>query len=348
MSGYEIIEVEKLKKWSEFVHPEDLQRMRDYFKYRFDSNSSAPSSYDFKFLRADGEERNIHVLVEAIDDTSDRIASLIDMTENFKTHDLLIQTEKMLSVGGLAAGMAHEINNPLAGILQGTQNIKRRISSEIKTNIELARTEGCECEQIYSYLEKRGVIRILDGIQSSGERAAAIVRNMLNFTRKNEEGRTGCVLNFLLDGIIELISCDYDLRKKYDFKHTEIIKNYCPELEQVECCRIEIEQVLLNLIKNAAYAMYETSRIRQPRLTLRTRQDDEYVIAEIEDNGPGMSPEVRRRIFEPFFTTKSPGLGTGLGLSVSFFIITQNHKGLFEVESEIGKGSKFTIKLPRR
>lgn len=188
---------------------------------------------------------------------------------------------------------------------------------------------------------------MLQGIQSSGERAALIVKNMLDFTRHNEAGRTGCNLNELLDEIIDIISCDYDLRKKYDFKHTKIVKEYQENITQIPCYRIEIEQVFLNLIKNAAYAMYETSKIRPPVLILRTKEDRNYVSIEIEDNGPGMSKDVKRRIFEPFFTTKSPGFGTGLGLSVSFFIITQNHSGLFEAESEIGKGSKFTIKLPK-
>lgn len=200
---------------------------------------------------------------------------------------------------------------------------------------------------IYEYLEDRGVVRMLDGIRESGERAAMIVKNMLDFTRKNEAGRTGCNINELLDGIINIISCDYDLRRKYDFKHTEIVRDYNENMEPVNCYRIEIEQVFLNLIKNAAYAMYETSKHRSPKLTLRTRDEENHITIEVEDNGPGMPTDIKRRIFEPFFTTKSPGLGTGLGLSVSFFIITQNHGGTFEVESEVGKGSKFTIKLPK-
>ncbi|WP_245549599.1 ABC transporter substrate-binding protein [Maridesulfovibrio hydrothermalis] len=347
LSGFKCAEIENTKKWTEFVTQDELHRMREYALTRKDSKIPTPTSYDFKFLRRNGEIKNIHVYVERIDGSTDRVASLIDMTEKVKTQELLIQTEKMLSVGGLAAGMAHEINNPLAGILQGAQNIKRRISTDNKTNIEIARSKGCSCEQINDYLEERGVIRILDGIKNSGERAATIVKNMLDFTRRNESGRTGCDINTLLDGIIDLISCDYDLRKKYDFKHTEIIKEYAHNLSLTNCYRIEIEQVFLNLVKNAAYAMYETSKIRPPKLTLRTKADELYTIIEIEDNGPGMSNKVKRRIFEPFFTTKSPGLGTGLGLSVSFFIITQNHKGIFEVDSELGKGSKFTIKIPK-
>lgn len=347
LCGLDVRDIENKVKWTDFVAPNDLPRMREYSKARSHENISVPNSYDFKFVCSNGEVRNVHVYVEKIDGSPDRVASIVDMTEKVKTQDLLIQTEKMLSVGGLAAGMAHEINNPLAGILQATQNIKRRVSPDTMVNDEIARNLGCSCDCIYNYLDERGVIRMLDGIKSSGERAALIVKNMLDFTRKNEVGKTGCNVNDLLDGIVDIISCDYDLRKKYDFRHTEIVKDYDENMDLVTCYRIEIEQVLLNMIKNAAYAMYETSKLRQPRLTLRTRQDKESITIEVEDNGPGMSNEVKRRIFEPFFTTKSPGLGTGLGLSVSFFIITQNHHGTFEVETEIGRGSKFTIKLPK-
>ncbi|WP_320169737.1 ABC transporter substrate-binding protein [Maridesulfovibrio sp.] len=346
LGGYERTEVENKKKWTEFVAEEDIPRMRGYSLSRGKKDVSSPTSYDFKFIRKNGETRNIHVFVEIIEGSRDRIASLIDMTEKIKTQELLIQMEKMLSVGGLAAGMAHEINNPLAGILQGTQNIKRRISPEAKRNDELATKFGCSSVQIHKYLDERGIIKILDGIQDSGERAAAIVRNMLDFTRKNETGRTACDINRLIEGVIDIISCDYDLRKKYDFRHTTIIKEFQEKMSPVKCYRVEIEQVLLNLIKNAAYAMYETSESRPPCLTLRTWQDPDYTTVEVEDNGPGINGEVKRRIFEPFFTTKSPGFGTGLGLSVSFFIITRNHNGIFEVESDVGMGTKFIFKLP--
>ncbi|NDV24691.1 PAS domain S-box protein [Desulfovibrio sp. JC022] len=341
-----IEDIEMKQKWTDFIAPDEVDRMTSYAKSRTFTEHSSPKSYDFKFKRADGEIRNVHTHVEVIEGSTDCVASLIDMTEKIKTQELLIQTEKMVSVGGLAAGMAHEINNPLAGILQAVQNIYRRVSPEIPANVKIADKNGCSCDQIKSYLEERGIIRMLDGIHSSGERAANIVRTMLNFTRRNDEGMTACNLNRLFDDIMNIITCDYDLKKKYDFKHTKIIKDYQENLGEISCMRIEIEQVLLNLVKNAAYASNEISGIRTPTITLRTRMDKKFITAEVEDNGPGINPEVKRRVFEPFFTTKSPGVGTGLGLSVSYFIITQNHKGFFEIDTEIGKGTKFTIKIP--
>ncbi|NDV28810.1 PAS domain S-box protein [Desulfovibrio sp. JC010] len=340
-------EIENKKKWSDFIAPEELERMSGFAQTRFSEEHNTPKSYDFKFMRANGEIRNVHANIEIIDDSKDCIASIVDMTEKVKTQELLIQTEKMVSVGGLAAGMAHEINNPLAGILQAVQNIYRRISADVPASVKVAEKHGCTCEQINGFLEERGIIRMLDGIHSSGERAANIVRTMLNFTRRNDEGMSSCSLNQLFDDIMNIITCDYDLKKKYDFKHTKIVKEYQEDLGMISCLRIEIEQVLLNLVKNAAFATNEIADIRTPTITLRTRTDDRFIIAEVEDNGPGMSPEVKRRIFEPFFTTKSPGVGTGLGLSVSYFIITQNHNGTFEIDTEIGRGSRFTIKIPK-
>lgn len=109
---------------------------------------------------------------------------------------------------------------------------------------------------------------------------------------------------------------------------------------------VEIEQVILNLLKNAAQAMIYNPPEKIPEIIIRLYQHDRYAVMEIEDNGPGMPEEVRVRVFEPFFTTKKPGIGTGLGLSVSYMIVTNNHKGLMEVRSSLGKGTCFTVRLP--
>ncbi len=340
-------EIENKRKVSEFIADEDSKRLRGYTKDNFLNKNSAPKSFDFKFVRANGEIRNVHANTEIINGSTNCIGSLIDMTEKVKTQELLIQTEKMISVGSLAAEMAHEINNPLAGILQAVQNIHRRISADSPASVTAAEKHGCTCEQISAFLEDRDVLRMLGTIQSAGERAANIVWTMLNFARRNDEGQSSCDLNQIFDDITNIITRDYHLNTKHYFKHTKIIKEYQENIDKISCQRIEIEQVLLNLIKNAAYATNQIAEYRQPIITLRTRTDDKFIIAEVEDNGPGMTSEVKRRVFEPFFTTKSPGIGTGLGLSVSYFIITQNHGGLFEIDTEIGKGSKFTIKIPR-
>ncbi|GFM37872.1 PAS domain-containing sensor histidine kinase [Desulfovibrio psychrotolerans] len=275
------------------------------------------------------------------------VIRLDDVTDRFRIEEMMVQTEKMLSVGGLAAGMAHEINNPLGGILQGTQNIKRRISMDFPANHKAAEEAGCPLENIRTYLESRGIIRFLEGITESGRRAADIVSNMLEFSRRSEARRSSVNLGELIDKTIELAANDYDLKKKYDFRHIEIVRQYDPTLPQVLCSPQEVEQVLLNLLKNAAQAMVERGdRSDAPRIVITTSLDRGRARIDVADNGPGMDEETRKRVFEPFFTTKAVGEGTGLGLSVSYFIITTNHEGQFTVDAEPGRGTTFTIRLP--
>lgn len=271
-----------------------------------------------------------------------------DVTERVRIEEMMIQTEKMMSVGGLAAGMAHEINNPLGAILQGVQNAFRRLSHELEANLRTAEECGTDLETIRAYLEKRGIFRYLDGIRESGLRAARIVSNMLNFSRQSAADMSLSDINKLLDSTLELATSDYDLKKRYDFRQIRIIRDYDDELPPTPCIPTEIEQVVLNLLRNSAQAMAEikNKRTDAPIIILRTRKTSEYLLIEVEDNGPGMEEKIRHRIFEPFFTTKAVGVGTGLGLSVSYFIITNNHKGSISVESEFGKGTKFIIRLP--
>ncbi|MFV0349198.1 MAG: PAS domain-containing protein [Halodesulfovibrio sp.] len=275
------------------------------------------------------------------------VVRLDDVTDRFRIEEMMVQTEKMLSVGGLAAGMANEINNPLGGILQGAQNIRRRVSLDFPANHKAAEEAGCSMESVRAYLENRGIIRFLDGIHESGRRAANIVSNMLEFSRRSEARRTSVNLGELVDKTIELAANDYDLKKKYDFRHINIVRNFDPSLPQVLCSPQEIEQVLLNLLKNAAQAMAERGdREDPPQIIISTSYDRGRARIDVADNGPGMDEETRKRVFEPFFTTKAVGEGTGLGLSVSYFIITTNHDGLFTVDAEVGRGTTFTIQLP--
>jgi signal transduction histidine kinase len=195
-------------------------------------------------------------------------------------------------------------------------------------------------------MEERGILTFLEDIREASRRASGIVSNMLNFSRRSDSDRSTNDMGELLDKAVELAANDYDLKKKYDFRHIEIQREYDPELPRIPCISAKIEQVFLNLLKNAAQALREEGGRGTPRITLRTCREESMVRIEIEDNGPGMREEVRKRIFEPFFTTKDVGTGTGLGLSVSYFIISENHHGTIEVESSPGNGAKFIIRLP--
>ncbi|MCE0461961.1 MULTISPECIES: sensor histidine kinase [Pseudomonas] len=270
-----------------------------------------------------------------------------DITQRLSLEEMMVQSEKMLSVGGLAAGMAHEINNPLGAILHNVQNIRRRLSPELPKNLEQAEQLGIELQVVNRYLEGRDIPHLLDGIQQAGARAAKIVTHMLSFSRRSTRQMAPCDLPALIDQAVEIAGNDFDLTIGFDFKGQAIIRQFDPNLGPVPGTANELEQVLLNLLKNAAQAIHQRQDNSEPgRIILRTRLNPPWAEIQVEDNGIGMSENVRKRTFEPFFTTKEVGQGTGLGLSVSYFIITNNHKGQMEVQSAPGQGTCFTLRLP--
>jgi PAS domain S-box-containing protein len=280
------------------------------------------------------------------DDTKDAVIRIDDVTEKIKMEELLIQSEKMLSVGGLAAGMAHEINNPLAGIMQTASVISNRITNiELPANKKVAEKLGITMDTIHQFMELRGIPKMICTMNEAGQRVSEIVNNMLSFARKSDAQFSSHSITELINTTLELSVADYDLKKKYDFRNIEIIKNYDESIPLVPCEGGKIQQVLLNIFRNGAQAMQD---INKPQFIIHTWFDEgtKMVCIDIKDNGPGMDEKTRKRIFEPFFTTKPVGIGTGLGLSVSYFIITENHNGTMDVFSEPGKGTKFTIRLP--
>ncbi|MCK5542331.1 MAG: PAS domain-containing protein [Desulfobacterales bacterium] len=277
------------------------------------------------------------------------VVHIDDVSNQVRLEKMMIQSEKMLSVGGLAAGMAHEINNPLAGMIQNAQVIQSRLTKNIPANDKAALEAGTTMESIKKYMDKRGILDQLEIIRETGYRAAIIIQNMLAFVRQSDTDSNKSVQNIdcVLDKTIELAQSDYDLKNKFDFKEIKIVKEYDSKLPGVICEQSKIQQVFLNILKNGAEAMHDgKERPEIPQFTLRILKDKDMVKIEVEDNGPGIDPIICKRIFEPFFTTKSVGKGTGLGLSVSYLIIVEDHGGSMEVESTIGKGTKFIIKLP--
>jgi PAS domain S-box-containing protein len=272
-----------------------------------------------------------------------------DITERKRMEEMMIQSEKMLSVGGLAAGMAHEINNPLAGIMQTIQVMAQRLKAgvNIPANNKAAEAAGITMESIELFMENRGIPRMIDAIINSGQRVSEIVTNMLSFARKDDAAESFQNLNKILDKTIELAATDYNLKKEYDFKQVRITREYDEGLPDIPCQVGKIQQVVLNILANGAQAM-QGAGTPNAGFFIRTYVDPAWNMAcvEIEDNGPGMDENVRKHIFDPFFTTKPSGVGTGLGLSISYFIITENHKGEMAVESSPGAGAKFIIRLP--
>ncbi len=281
-----------------------------------------------------------------------------DMTEQVRLQEMMMQSEKMLSVGGLAAGMAHEINNPLAGMMQTADNMSNRLTDvKLPSNLRAAQAADISMEAIRAFMQSRGIIRMLATINDSGRRVAEIVDNMLSFARKSDARVTSHDIATLIDKTLQLAATDYDLKKHYDFKRIEIKKEYEDNLPLVPFEGAKIQQVFLNILRNGAQAMYNNDEYGMVNaegkkacfiLRLAHEKTADMVRIEIEDNGPGMDEETCKRVFEPFFTTKPVGEGTGLGLSVSYFIITENHGGTMNVSSEPGNGATFIIRLPQK
>ncbi|MCK5076746.1 MAG: PAS domain S-box protein, partial [Calditrichia bacterium] len=232
-----------------------------------------------------------------------------DVTESVNIEEMMIQSEKMLSVGGLAAGMAHEINNPLAGMLQNIQVIENRLQKNIPRNISTAEKYDLSFKNMQSYMEERDIWSMIDSVKQSGKRAAKIVDNMLSFSRKSESRYEEQDICQLLDVTVDLASNDYDLKKKYDFRRIKIIRQYEPNLPKVKCESSKIQQVFLNLLKNGAHAIAAQSwqqpeaKKKESCFILKIYVKDKMMNIEIGDNGPGMDESVRKRVFEPFFTT---------------------------------------------
>jgi PAS domain S-box-containing protein len=265
-----------------------------------------------------------------------------DITDRLRMQEVMIRTEKMATVAGLAAGMAHEINNPLGIIMQMAENAERRLLSDIPANAAAAEDAGLTIECIGRYVRERKIDQYLSAIREAGARAAAIVSSMVQFSRQSESGMMQLDLSLILDGAVELASKDYALKKKYDFKRISVVRRY-QDIRPVKGVESQIQQVFLNILRNAAQSLVSSEH---PVITITTSMEGEYSSVSISDNGVGIDEAVRERIFEPFFTTRPAGEGVGLGLSVIYYIVVNNHKGRIDVSSALGKGSTFSVFLP--
>jgi PAS domain S-box-containing protein len=268
-----------------------------------------------------------------------------DITDLERNRKIMIQHEKMMMVGGIAAGVAHEINNPLSTIIQGIQNVERRFSPKLPSNKKVADEIGLDLNKVHVYMEQREINSYFDNMRKAADRASYIAANLLQFSRQGDKFHQMLDINEVLNQAIDLAASDSTLLRKYNFKGIDIKREYSRKLPKISLSITEIEMVIINLLKNAAQAM-SAAGIEEPVITVRTSRLREHVAITIEDNGPGITDEVCQKVFDPFFTTKEPGHGTGLGLSVSHAIIADKHGGTIFVESEPGKGSCFTIHLP--
>ncbi|OUJ75895.1 ATP-binding protein [Hymenobacter crusticola] len=262
------------------------------------------------------------------------------LTDLRATQAQLIQKEKMASLGELTAGIAHEIQNPLNFV-----NNFADVSAELVAELKEAQAAG-DTEEVVALAEDLG--QNLGKIHQHGQRASSIVRGMLEHSRASTGERQPTDLNTLADEYLRLAY--HGLRAKDKSFNAELKTNFAPGLPLVEAVSQDLGRVLLNLFNNAFYAVQLRQKQGepgyQPTITVSTKQLNQQVQIRVADNGTGIRDAVREKIFQPFFTTKPTGEGTGLGLSLSYDIITKGHGGTLAVESEAGQGTEFIITLP--
>ncbi len=270
-----------------------------------------------------------------------------DITNRVLLEKKLIDSERVKAFGGLASGMAHEINNPLAGIIQNIAVLESRLINADKNmnNIIVADKHSVNLNNLNLYMEERNIYKIVSTIKDSGERISQVVKNMLNFSKKKNIVHAKNNLHSIIDSSLVLSSSDFNVNNKYDFKSVDIVKFYLDREIKLICNMSEIQQVLFNILHYSAHVMLE-SKIENPKITIFTGISDGSATVTIEDNGPGMDEDAISKIFKPFYTSNLKEIGSGLSLSISQFIIVTNHKGELLIESKLGKGSKFIIKLP--
>jgi len=264
-------------------------------------------------------------------------ATLLDLKA---TQAQLIQSEKMASLGELTAGIAHEIQNPLNFV-----NNFSETNTELIDELSEAADKGniAEVKQLASDLRENE-----QKVFFHGKRADAIVKGMLQHARASRGDKQPTNINQLAD---EYLRLSYQGMRAKDKAFNPLIKtNFESNLGDINAVPQDIGRVLLNLFNNAFYAVNEKkARLNEqykPAVSVATKREGDRVTILVKDNGIGMPEKVKEKVFQPFFTTKPTGEGTGLGLSLSYDIVTKGHGGMLSVHSMEGEGSEFFVQLP--
>ncbi len=353
--------------WFDHIHPDDAPNIFSSLALVFVEGQRA---YEYRFRISDGSYLWMHDSLRLMRDEHgaplEVIGSLTDITSRKRmeetlqakgeeqqqligklqeAHDQLLQSEKMASIGQLAAGIAHEINNPvgfvnsnmgslqnyvetLFGVIGGYEQVIGALPATPQSTARVAKIR----EQADLAFLKDDVTDLVRESMDGLKRVKEIVQSLKDFSHVGETEWQIADLHHGIDSTLNIVS------NEIKYKAT-VEKDYGP-LPPVKCLASQLNQVFMNLLVNAGHAIRERGVI-----TIRTGVADDWVWIEIGDNGSGIAPQHLNRIFEPFFTTKPVGSGTGLGLSLSYGIINK-HGGKIEVASEVGSGTRFTIRLP--
>lgn len=364
--------------WS-MIHPSELHRIQRGLAIAvqkrvpwFDEFRIITPSGQVKWVRSQAEvgaaPEGMSVHNGVIIDISDRKAAEAALQESEaelrqtlvelqRTQTRMIQSEKMSSLGQLVAGVAHEINNPVNFIYGNLTHANDYISSLLRL-INLYQVHcpdpspaiAAEIEAVDLNFITEDLPKLLNSMKVGADRIRGIVASLRTFSRMDEAAKKAIDIHEGIDSTLVILQSR--LKAKEDRTTIEIVKIY-GQLPLVECYAGQLNQVFMNILSNAIDALDEKCRLHpkgfEPAITIQTdisRSNQARIT--IADNGSGMPERVRQRIFDPFFTTKPVGKGTGMGLSISYQIITENHSGVLECNSDIGKGTMFTIQIPLR
>jgi PAS domain S-box-containing protein len=299
--------------WKDHLHPDD----RDWavtFCVKA-TEEKRPHEFEYRMIAADGRTVWLRDIVTVVveDDQPIKVRGLmVDTTERKKMQEQLIVADRLASIGELASGIAHELNNPLTSIIGFSQLLlDKDIPDEVKEDLNVINREA--------------------------QRTAEVVRNLLTFARKHPPEKKLVDINNIIQAVLQL--------RAYEQKVSNIQVNtyLAPDLPEVTADGFQLQQVFLNIIINAEHFMVEAHG--GGTLTIATERVGNTIKASFADDGPGISEENLKHIFDPFFTTKEVGKGTGLGLSICHGI-TSEHGGRIQAQSELGKGATFVVELP--
>lgn len=322
VSGYTAEEMMGRHVWDMLLIPEEIEPVKAVFENI--TTVQFPNQYENFWLTKDGARRLIawshSVLLDGEGAVEYVIGTGVDITEQREMQSQIQHQEKMSAVGQLAAGVAHEIGNPLASISAVAQTLRRKSNDKfVQEKLEL-------------------VGKHIDRISNT-------VRQMVDFARPPRFEWKTCRMNAVIENALGIVR--FDKRAK----NISIDLNLAEGIPQTCALEDQLTQVFINIALNALDALESTPDERAPSLTIASRSSPSArgrsIQVVFEDNGPGIEPSAVQRIFEPFFTTKDVGRGTGLGLAVCYRII-QVHGGIIHVDGRPGEGARFTIEIPIR
>ncbi|MDL1970272.1 MAG: PAS domain S-box protein [Candidatus Desulfofervidaceae bacterium] len=365
-------------KFEKLIHPEDQLRFNQIVNGILNTAEVA-QRIEFRGVKAGGENIIVGMTMVKIDyhgqpavlgymaditkrkqtekeliESNKKLQQALDELKKMQAQ--LVQQEKMASIGQLAAGIAHEMNNPVGFVFSNFKNLRDYVE-DFKTLLEqyqqclqkleegkqIDKAEIEKIKQIEKEIDLKFLLEDIEGLFKDTEeglkRLIEIIQNLREFSRVDQVGDyTEYDINEGIKSTLVII--------KNEYKYHVDVKTELGNIPPIYCHPGQINEVLMNIILNAVQAIKSQNRKDKGTILIKTYSDKDYVYCAISDDGPGIPEEIRGKIFDPFFTTKPVGKGTGLGLSICYDIVVNKHKGEIWVESEVGKGSTFFIKLP--